>query len=325
MTSSSGLFLRLLGNVLLDRRPGSCVPTRPEDHGLSLSDPDCRERAEGVLRSFFTGVEAGLRGDAARARAASNVTPLYHPFYWEGTAMGQSAAHLVTLRGHLSLEAGTFSATEPFAFLRVVGVGFLMSFLPRRGPRVLWRVAARFGNLGTLVHDGVGFGLGFFRWRGGIDETVRQLDALDGFERASALNGLGRSLWFRFMDRPLEGLDVLTRKATSGGPDAADSLALVGGMGLAAAFTFPGELGRGYGIADALEGTVQAAFLKGMRIALLVRHRDQAEFLDEALAAQPDDIERRGRQDLEHAIEANEATCGHPRYIELFHERCLAA
>jgi hypothetical protein len=138
---------------------------------------------------------------------------------------------------------------------------------------------------------------------------------LPGFGRAAAFNGLGRSLWFFWMDRPHEGLEF----ALSCG---ADSEAIVGGMGLAAAFTFPDDLSRAYSVADSLRPEVRRHFRKGIRIALYVRQRNDSDHLDECLAGLPPSLAGRAREDLDRALQVGEATEASENFIELFHSGC---
>ena len=92
MTVNFTVFIRFAINALLRRPPGTGLSTAPEDYGLSVTDHQCRERARGVFKSFFTGVESAFRSKRSCSDRALQFPPLYQPFFWEGTAMGQSAA-----------------------------------------------------------------------------------------------------------------------------------------------------------------------------------------------------------------------------------------
>ena len=319
MKSFLAMGARLMASALLRRPPGGALSSDPEEYGLFLAEPRARERAKAIFQAFFTGMEAAFRRPGSRQGPPASLPPLFHPFFAEGTALGESVARRLLFRPHLSLQDGSFSLEEPFAFLRVIGVGFALSFFHPRSFRAAWLVSERFGNFGPLLADGYGFCAGLFRWRGDIQKTLRQLDDASGPERLCAVSGLGRSLWFRFMDRPEEALRVARI------PRDQDALALLGGLGLASTFTFTDELERAYGVSSLLSGDEQKAFLKGIRIALFVRHRDQDAFLKESIARQANGIRARAAADLQVAIEAHEATYEDPRYIYLFHERCLEA
>jgi hypothetical protein len=306
--------LRVAGNALLRRPPGSGIPTRPEVWGVPVSDPACRARSEGIFRAFFAGVDAGIRHPSASVKMPRQVEPLLAPFAAEGMALGQSLARSLTLRRPISMDRGDLSRDDPFAFLRVVGVGFSLGMLRSRRPASISRVAAGLGNYGPLVHDGYGFCTGLLCWRGCISRTRRPLDSLQGFERLAALNGLGRSLWFRWMDRSDEGVAAIR--------DAEDAPALLGGLGLAALFTFPDDPQRAYDVADRLPEGEKQAFLKGVRIALFVRYRDQSDLLEKVIGRQSESLRSRLEQDLRVALEAHETWHQDPQYIRRFHEAC---
>ncbi len=350
MTAVLRLALRISLNAATGKPPGHGLPVRPEDYGLSVEEASARQRVEEVFRAFFTGMETGVRRSRDLAAGEGGVTPLFRPFYWEGGALGGEARSWFSLRSSASrmwplpprsrppsaLKKGRNEMqstqrktrrdaekisrgeeTAPFAFMRVVGIGFLHGLVPPRKEERLSRAARRCGNLGPLIHDGYGFATGLFRWRGTVVKTARPLEALPGFARLAALNGLGRSLWFRFMDRPELGMAEARR--------ARDPLALLGGMGLAAAFTFPDELHRAYDVASALAGEEKSAFLKGIRIALFVRDRYQKALLDELLESTAGAIRERARTDRDLAREVHRVTCSDAEYIRLFHEGCLRA
>lgn len=309
----SKLTLQIFKNACTGKPPGHAFPIEPEDYGIYLADPRCRERCQGVLRGFFTGFESAVRRPRTLDALAEQVAPLYHPFYHEGAAMGYGLGRLVRLGAIASFPARMARAEDPFLFLRLVGLGFRLGFTS--SPRGASRAARRFGNLGPLVHDGYGFQAGFFRWRGSAAATAMRLEGFSGFEKLSALNGLGRSLWFRFMDAPERGF-AAARQCFD------DALPLLGGLGLAAAFTFPDELGRGYGALHLLDGEERAAFQKGMRIALYVRDQNCSTFLQELLSRQPEEFRARAEVDLERARRVGSATREQPDFIERFHEGC---
>lgn len=308
------LGLRVARNALLRRPPGWGIPTQPEAWGVPVSDPVCRARSEGIFRAFLAGVDAGVRRPSASLELPGHVEPPLAPFCAEGISLGQSLARSMTLRRPISIDGGDFSRDAPFAFLRVVGVGFSLGMLRTRHPESISRVALGFGNYGPLVADGYGFCMGLLRWRGCVARTLKLLDALRDFERFAALNGLGRSLWFRWMDRPDEAVAAI--RGTEDVP------ALLGGLGLAALFTFPDDPQRAYDVADRLPEGEKQAFLKGVRIALFVRSRDQRDLLEEVIGTQSEGLRSRLERDLRVALEAHQAWHEDPAYIRRFHEAC---
>ncbi len=310
------LTLQIFKNACTGKPPGHGLPIDPEDYGISLAEPRCRERCQGVLRAFFTGFDAAVRRPRALDGIAEQVAPLYHPFYHEGAAMGYGFGRFLRLGAIAPFSERMARADDPFLFLRLVGLGFRLGFTS--SPQGVSRAARRFRNLGPLVHDGYGFQAGFFRWRGSAAATAMRLEGFSGFEKLSALNGLGRSLWFRFMDAPERGF-AAARQCFDG------ALPLLGGLGLAAVFTFPDELGRGYGALQLLDGEERAAFQKGMRIALYVRDQNRSTFLQELLSRQPEGVRMRAQEDLERARQVGRATRDQPDFIERFHEGCTGS
>ena len=248
-----------------------------ERFGIAVAEAECRERIEGVLAAFFTGLEIAVKRPSRLDAEAAEFATVYWPFYYEGAAMGfgvRCRLHLRSVR-HLvrRFEADAIPLGDPFLFLRYIGLGFWLGFqLAGRSDR-LDAAADRLSErrYRHLVHDGYGFQYGFFAME---KEPARleSLRRLPGFGRASAFNGLGRSLWFFYMDRPEDGFV----KARSFGEDALD---LFGGMGLAAGFTRPDRLEYAYSVADGLDGDERRHFEKGIRIALYCRHANHAEFL----------------------------------------------
>ena len=130
------------------------------------------------------------------------------------------------------------------------------------------------------------------------------------------MSGLGRSLWFFSMDRPLPALDT----ARALGPDAGWVL---GGLGLAAAYTFPDDLGIAYGAAELVPETGRPHFLKGIRIALYARRENDAGALDGWMRSLPGALRERAESDLEMALLAGSRTRGCADFVPAFHEACL--
>jgi hypothetical protein len=237
--------------------------------------------------------------------------------------MGFGAGALFRLRSTSSMverfETAVVPQDDPSRFLRYVGLGFWLGFrLGARAEKVDGLVRGLSDRrLRHLVHDGYGFQFGFFELAR-RPRRVKALRRLQGFGRASAFNGLGRSLWFFYMDRPEDGF--LRARAF-----AEDGLAVFGGMGLAAAFTRVDDLSRAYAVADLLHEDERRAFEKGIRIALYCRHESDPAYLDECLHGLPVELASRVRVDIAHAVSVGKATASHSDFIEVFHAGCLDA
>lgn len=211
---------------------------------------------------------------------------------------------------------------DPFVFLRYVGLGFWLGFqYPRLASRMDTLASSLRGSrYRHLVHDGYGFKVGFFDLHGQEpargSESLESLRNLPGFARASAFNGLGRSVWFFTMDAPEEGFAL----ARSMDPDGES---VVSGMGLASAFTFVDDLSRPYRVAQSLEGGERRHFLKGIRIALYVRAMTDHQYLQKCLERLPQDLRTRAGEDLEWAARVGAETKAREDFIEAFHRGCL--
>jgi hypothetical protein len=314
-TPLARLFLRMLWNRIAGAAPGRGLDASPEAYGMRSCEPATRRRTEGILQAYFTGVDASLRGASCSRAVADTVEPLLQPFYWEGAVMAGETLGALPFYRYARVEQRALGTDEAFAHLRVVGVGLAIgTFLPNKQRR-LEKAAQCFGNLGPLVHDGYGFALGLVSEN--LENAVRGLDGLTGFARRSALSGVGRSLWLQHLDRPAAGIEEAKRSA--------GAFDLLGGMGLAAAFTFPDDLGRSYSVAESLRGDEQRAFVKGIRLALLIRELCDRRHLDDLLSASAREVEERARKDLGIARKIHLESLQHPEYIRRLHEGCNRA
>jgi hypothetical protein len=296
---------------------------RLEKFGIAVADDRCRRRILAVLRAFFGGFEVAVKSPSELAAGAGELDRIYLPFYHEGAAMGFGAGQALRLRrwraaiGRFEREA--IPRGDPFVFLRYVGLGFWLGFRLGGSPRRLDGAAAllRERRYRHLAHDGYGFHTGFFLLPKDGGAAVR-LRRLGGFGRASAFNGLGRSLWFFHMDRPEAALE----HARSFGEDGD---AVVGGLGLAAAFTWIDDLRRAYTLADGLAPRDRGPFIKGIRIALYVRWRSDEAHLEDCIAGLDAGLARRARGDLDLARRVGEETSQRDDFIASFHAGCLGS
>ena len=319
------LASRVLGHMIgpLDSERGDGERRLELDKfGIEVEEPWCRERILGVLRSFFDGFETAISRPSRLDERRGPHEPLYYPFYYEGAAMGYGARQAFRFRLTRSMVAGfereATSPDHPFAFLQYVGLGFWLGFRFAGYSRAIDFIAEGLQErrLRHLLHDGYGFQLGFFRLRK-KPRLVDSIRSLEGFGRASAFNGLGRSLWFFHMDRPEAAMEAARAFED-------DKLDVFGGMGLAATFTRVDDLSRPYSIAEKLEGGERRAFEKGIRIALFCRHENDAEFLESSMVSLEVAVRERVRADLDHALRVGEATRRSDEFIAEFHDGCSA-
>ncbi len=319
---------RGIGSIVVRGMTGPARSTGPAvdpgRFGIDLEDPACADRAGRILTAFFEGFDCGLKTPSQLNLVSDRTHRLFRPFLHEGFAMGcvpNGYLRLTSARTSVERFERALSESDPFVFLKYVGLGFWLGFQGARSPARVDAMASglKARKFSALVHDGYGFKLGFFgheRLAHGDFSVVDSLRGLAGFGFASALNGLGRSLWFFTMDRPASAFE-LARKLGK------DGFQVLGGLGLASAFTFPDQLWRAYAALDSLPPAERPHFLKGVRIALYVRNRCDSELIHEHLDRLSPDLRARAERDLERALRV-EARTGHKDdFIEAFHAGCL--
>ena len=337
----------------------------PAKFGVVARDPACMRRIGEILTAFFSGFECGLKSPEALWQLEKSVEPLLRPFFHEGAAMGFVPHGYLGLRSRkksLVHFEETFGEGDPYLLLGYVGLGFWLGFQHSGAAARMEACAAELGQAKYrhLLHDGYGFKVGFFDFprleptdvarlereigeleldaedsldRGNVELAsefrrqqlkvesslcIGELRSLTDFGRVSAFNGLGRSLWFFMTDCPANGFAL----ARFLGPDRD---AVLGGMGLAAAFTFVDDLSRAYTAAEGLSGREQDHFMKGVRIALYVRHSGDPEHLCECMKRLSPELQSRVEGDLSRAIQVGKATQNLENFVEAFHEGCLQA
>ena len=192
-------------------------------------------------------------------------------FAEEGVAMGY------TLRRLLRYDAREFEATvvgprPEFRYLHYVGLGFWSGMRNHSAARLARIVEGLDPLHGYLCYDGYGFKHAFFEYRKNPD-VLRQLDALQGYARNAAYQGVGRAFYFLFMSDP----ETLIRHIRQAGDNAEDVAA---GLGLAATFVNPDRLGRARFMGESLPAAWRPHFHLGMCFALKARSIADRGFLD---------------------------------------------
>jgi hypothetical protein len=324
----AGLVLRKLAGPRWRRE--RAVET--ERFGIRVEDPVKLERIRGILGAFFSGLELSLEGSRPVEDATAGIDALFRPFLVEGAAMGVVPGAWLRLRGGeraLRSFVEAIPPSDPHVILKHIGIGFWLGCRRSRLERAA-RIVAPEHRL--LLHDGAGFRAGFFElprsrdaWgraapaAGEMDRiaSIRRLRALGGFARRSAMSGLGRSLWFFSMDRPSPAFET----ARAFGPDAGW---VIGGLGLAAAYTFPDALGVAYGAAEMARAEERPHFVKGIRIALYARHENDPAALNGWIGSLSAPLRARAEADLDIALAVGARTRGREGFVADFHEGCLA-
>jgi len=232
--------------------------------GLNVTSPVNVERVDSILRHFIGGFNAMItKPTTAACRAHCESTPdLYRPFAEEGLAMGYTLRHLFRYRP-AEFEARIVKPHPEFRYLYYVGLGFWSGLRKHSQPK-LARIVEELDPLHRyLCYDGYGFSCAFFELPRDA-HALRRLDALDGYARKAAYQGVGRALWFQEMDRP----EMLIERIRSSGDDAEDVAA---GVGLASVFVNPDRLVEAQSLAERMPEAWREHFHLGMCFALKAR------------------------------------------------------
>ncbi|MHC4065172.1 MAG: DUF1702 family protein [Planctomycetota bacterium] len=238
--------------------------------GLLVSAPADVERVNTLLRSFAGGFNAMISRPSSKAwRSYCDSLPvLFEPFANEGAAMG------FTLRRLFRYSAATFEdqiarAQPGFRYLYYVGLGF-WSGMRNHDPQRLARIVDGLDPMYRyLCYDGYGFKHAFFD-PGKSPQGLGRLAVLEGYSRNAAYQGVGRAVFFMFMDRP----DRMVEYMEGLGVHGADAAA---GLGLAAVFVNPDRLEVARKLAVELPDRWRDHFHLGMCFGLKARSINNSE------------------------------------------------
>ena len=242
-------------------RPASMTAQRL---GLHVSSAAAVNRVDSVLSSFIGGFNVAItaRTNQAWRRYCDGLPVLYQPFAHEGAAMGDTLRHAFRYDA-AAFENEVVRRRPEYRYLYYVGLGF-WSGMRRHGATHLSRVVAGLDPLHRyLCYDGYGFQCAFFDYRRDRS-ALRRLDALDGYARNAAYQGVGRAFYFLFMERP----DMLIEHTRAQGEHAID---VAGGLGLAAAFVNPDRLDVAQELGGKLSAEWRDHFHLGMCFGLKAR------------------------------------------------------
>ncbi len=197
--------------------------------GFRVSKPEDVERVNAICRAFAGGFNAMISQPSNKAwlEFCDSESAFYRPFAQEGAAMGYPLRQIGRFSS-ANFEREIVAQNPEFSYLHCVGLGFWHA-MRGRGPAKLERIVGQLDPLhGMLCWDGYGFKHGFFDF-GDTESYTRAFAGLEGFAARVAHQGLGRSLWFRYLNEP----DALVTVIGSLKPFEAD---VASGVGLATAF-----------------------------------------------------------------------------------------
>ena len=250
-----------LAFVVFRIRAGSMTVDRL---GLAVSAPEDVQRVNAVLGSFAGGFNAMITSPRASGwrRYCDSRPALYAPFAHEGAAMGFVPRRLLRYRP-ADFEASVVKPRPGMRYLYYVGLGF-WSGMRNHSPQRLARVVRGLDPLHSyLCYDGYGFKHGFFDYPRD-PRSLDRLEALEGYARNAACQGVGRAFFFLFVERS----DLLIEHAGRLGAYAGDVAA---GMGLASVFVFPDRLEVAQRLATDLPQEWHDEFHLGMCFGLKAR------------------------------------------------------
>lgn len=233
-----------------------------------------RAISDSVLTVFGRGATLGLRGggmDACRLESLSlpwNV----RAFFNEGHAMGSAGRQACSLRRR---NPETHAPGE-YEIMRYVGYGFwngvAMTYpvpsVPKNGS--YWNGVDSFTKYRLLMGNGCGFSMVLFRGQltGEVKEAV--LREKDHHWQEATLHGIGRVLWFLY----LNNYNALNR-ILDDHREIAEPLAL--GLGLAIAFTQVGAPGDIVRSLDAFPDAHRVHLIRGAGIGFQVHAQNDTE------------------------------------------------
>jgi len=248
--------------------------------GLEVHDPANIARVDRLLASFADGFNAMItaRSPEAVERQCDAQPMLFSPFAHEGMAMGYTLRNLFRFDGQ-AFERDLVKRWPELRYLYYVGLGF-WSGMRRHGAARLEQITRNLDPLYRhLCYDGYGFACGFFDYPDNPSALTR-LHRITGYARNAAYQGVGRSLWFRFMDRP----EMLVTEIDKLGEYAADAAA---GVGLAAGYVNPDRLERAQAIGRELPMAWRPHFHLGLSFALKARSIQDPDRFAQDLADMP--------------------------------------
>jgi hypothetical protein len=230
--------------------------------------------SENVLKIFRRGCEIGLKGypyDMFQKESQSLPWNI-RAFFNEGHAMGAAGRAACLLRQNPE----TKMTSTNYQVMRFVGYGFWNGVaatypVPRISERhSYWSEINMFPKYGLLMPNGYGFALVLFR--GNFDQHLkRRLLAIEDEQRRNAVfHGVGRVLWFLY----LNNFDAL-KSVLEEHDDVAEPLAI--GLGLAIAFTQVAAPEKILQALDQFPDSHRMHLIRGVGIALQVHANNDPE------------------------------------------------
>ncbi len=191
--------------------------------------------SNGILQTFSRGCTIGLRGYAYDIfqKEAQSLPWNLRAFFHEGHAMGAAGRSACSLRKQnpeLTMQS------QDYQVMRFVGYGFwkgvAMTYPAPRLPENgwYWKDVPSYLKCRLLIANGLGFSMVLFARKFDQNMKRRLLAQQDARWQEALFQGVGRVLWFLYLNNFL-----VLREVLAGNTDVAEPLGI--GLGLAIAFT----------------------------------------------------------------------------------------
>ena len=278
-------------------------------NGRSISDP--------VLQNFSRGCTLGLKGvpDALFQREARSLPWNLRAFFHEGHAMGAAGRSACSLRKPNPEQA---PQSDDYRVMRFVGYGFwngaakIYPIPSLSEDHEYWKGIDSYGKHRLLMANGVGFSTVLFAKKFDREVKRRFLSQPDAQCREAAFHGVGRVLWFLY----LNNFKAL-RKVLSEHADVAEPLGI--GMGLAIAFTQVATPDKILQAIDQFEPSDRLNLIRGAGIALQVHASNDPECKVHVERLLKGDLRDWYDGAWQASLDAGEGTDWYPQYHELTH------
>jgi hypothetical protein len=285
-----------LWHILL--RPMRIGPERMDWRrlGMQLRDRDDQERVERVCAAVAAGFNAMIceAGEEDWWSHCEQVERHYRPFAREGAALGYTLRHPFA-GGRLRFERRMVQSHPQGAYMYYVGAGFWHGMRNKRAGTLQRRTAGWDPMYRLLCYDGYGFKYGFFDYPR-IHGVARRWASMRGYGRRAALQGVGRSLWFRFMgDSERLVKEIQNFEEVLQGD-------LAAGLGLAAAFVHLDHLDPVWELAPEIPRAAKRDFSLGMAFAFRCRQMNDETYFEECLSKLPSERQEAVRGSLAECV-----------------------
>ncbi|UCG34272.1 MAG: DUF1702 family protein [Phycisphaerales bacterium] len=245
--------------------------------GMQLRERDDQERVERICEAVSGGFNAMICGEGEDDwwSHCEQVERHYRPFAREGAALGYALRYPFA-GGRLRFERRMVQRHPQGAYMYYVGAGFWHGMRNKRAGALERRAAAWDPMYRLLCYDGYGFKHGFFDYPR-IHSVARGWASLQGYGKRAALQGVGRSLWFRFMRDPGQLVKEIRRFEEVLQGD------VTAGLGLAAAFVHLDHLDPVWELAPEIPRSAKRDFSLGMAFAFRCRQMSDEGYYEECL------------------------------------------